>query len=86
MATIFFATNGTEWFQRDGWLDYSMHECDWYTTYTNGEVCGQPLAVTMRTPGDDEDPSELGPNRAGLRAEAPDQHLDVPGDRPVAED
>ena len=39
MATIFYATNGTDWFENRGWLDYDTHECDWYTTYTNGEVC-----------------------------------------------
>ena len=39
MATIFFATNGTDWEENENWLDYQTHECDWSTTYSNGPVC-----------------------------------------------
>jgi Leucine-rich repeat (LRR) protein len=31
LATFFHATNGnTVWAQRNSWLDYLVHECDWY--------------------------------------------------------
>ncbi len=29
LATLYRATNGPGWLQRDGWLNYSVHECSW---------------------------------------------------------
>lgn len=31
LATIYFATNGPAWTNNTGWLDYNLHECEWYT-------------------------------------------------------
>lgn len=39
MATLFYSTNGDEWFQSDGFLDYDTDECDWFTTFQNGDTC-----------------------------------------------
>lgn len=39
MATLFYSTNGSEWLSNDNWLDYDQHECDWYSTYNNDEIC-----------------------------------------------
>ncbi|CAB9501351.1 Leucine Rich Repeat [Seminavis robusta] len=39
MATIFYSTNGTDWFENDDWLDPGVHECDWFTSYTSGDIC-----------------------------------------------
>ena len=30
LATLFFATNGDRWEFTQGWLDYNVHECEWY--------------------------------------------------------
>lgn len=29
LATIYFATNGSEWTYSTNWLSYEIHECDW---------------------------------------------------------
>lgn len=31
LATFYFATNGPQWGRSDKWLDYSIHECEWYS-------------------------------------------------------
>jgi len=29
LATLYFATDGKNWLQNQGWLDYALDECDW---------------------------------------------------------
>jgi len=29
LATLYFATHGAHWEKNDGWLSYSLHECNW---------------------------------------------------------
>ncbi|CAB9501924.1 LRR receptor-like serine threonine-protein kinase At4g08850 [Seminavis robusta] len=31
LATFYFATGGRRWNWNSGWLNYSVHECDWFT-------------------------------------------------------
>lgn len=31
LATIYYAANGAVWNNNTGWLDYNLHECEWYT-------------------------------------------------------
>ncbi|CAB9512511.1 LRR receptor-like serine threonine-protein kinase [Seminavis robusta] len=31
LATFYFATGGRRWDGNSGWLNYSVHECDWYS-------------------------------------------------------
>ncbi|CAB9527966.1 LRR receptor-like serine threonine-protein kinase [Seminavis robusta] len=31
LATLFLATDGPGWLKNDGWLNYTMHECQWET-------------------------------------------------------
>jgi len=38
----FYAFNGFNWTNRDHWLDYHVHECDWYTSHHEPEnVCDE---------------------------------------------
>lgn len=30
LATWYFSTNGDQWYQNDGWLNHSLHECLWF--------------------------------------------------------
>jgi len=41
LATIFFATNGhqSKWTHDEHWLDYDVHECDWYSSHHPEPVC-----------------------------------------------
>jgi len=42
LATLYYATNGSSWANSDHWLNYSVHECDWFSTatfYGNQTVC-----------------------------------------------
>ena len=32
LATLYFATNGSEWTNNTNWLNHSVNECDWYTS------------------------------------------------------
>ena len=55
MATLFYATNGpTEWFRTDGWLDPTLHICDWYPHNNNPSpaLCvatGREMLVSTHT-------------------------------------
>jgi len=43
LVTFYFSTNGEQWLAKDGWLNYTVHECDWFTTYNNPQdgICSQ---------------------------------------------
>ena len=30
LATLYFATRGDEWYGKEGWLNHSLHECNWF--------------------------------------------------------
>jgi hypothetical protein len=32
LATLYYATDGENWIESAGWLDYDVAECDWFTT------------------------------------------------------
>jgi hypothetical protein len=34
LVTVFYATNGENWGNSDGWLDYDVAECDWFTSFS----------------------------------------------------
>jgi hypothetical protein len=31
LASLFYSTSGSSWINNDGWLSYSIHECQWYS-------------------------------------------------------
>ena len=31
LATFYYATGGPNWYNNDGWLSYTLHECYWYS-------------------------------------------------------
>jgi hypothetical protein len=33
LATMYYATDGANWVNNDGWLDYDVVECDWFTSF-----------------------------------------------------
>jgi len=49
MTTLYYSTNGTEWKNSEGWLDYEQHECDWFNTFEDGEVCSEDSELGERT-------------------------------------
>jgi hypothetical protein len=34
LATLYYATGGENWRNNDGWLDYNVAECDWFTDFS----------------------------------------------------
>jgi len=38
LAVLYHATNGSRWRHNAHWLDYSVHECDWYTEPSFGHA------------------------------------------------
>ena len=36
LALLFYETRGSEWNQKDGWLDETLSECDWLTSSHDG--------------------------------------------------
>lgn len=39
LASLYYATGGNKWFWDTNWLNGSMHECQWFSTSTEGDVC-----------------------------------------------
>jgi len=39
LATLFFATQGQDWNRKSGWLNMSLHECDWSFDELDGPTC-----------------------------------------------
>jgi hypothetical protein len=40
LATFFYSTKGMDaWIQKDDWLSYTEHECNWFATYMQGQIC-----------------------------------------------
>lgn len=35
LVACFFSLNGEQWFNNSGWLDYTIHECDWFNRQEN---------------------------------------------------
>lgn len=33
LATLYYGAQGENWNNSQGWLDYDVHECDWYTSH-----------------------------------------------------
>jgi hypothetical protein len=31
LATFYFSTGGSEWWNKEGWLESGTHECQWYS-------------------------------------------------------
>jgi len=44
LATLFYSTNGTSWYQNLGWLSH-FDECDWYTYAGEGSSCDENRTV-----------------------------------------
>ena len=39
LSSLYFATNGDEWIDNEGWIEPTVHECNWYgVTCLGGEV------------------------------------------------
>jgi Leucine-rich repeat (LRR) protein len=36
LATLFYATEGADWVNNTGWLDFNQTECDWYSSAEEG--------------------------------------------------
>lgn len=36
MATVYFATNGDDWFNHTNWPDHNVHECAWFAQESYG--------------------------------------------------
>jgi hypothetical protein len=34
LATLYYSTGGENWINNDGWLDYNVAECDWFTDFS----------------------------------------------------
>lgn len=32
---------------KEGWLDYQAHECDWFSMYTNGTICNSQQEIVI---------------------------------------
>ena len=41
LATLFYATNGTNWRKGKDWLDHGIEACEWYNSFS-GSVCVDP--------------------------------------------
>ena len=33
LATLYFATNGDDWYNATNWVSYELHECEWWSGY-----------------------------------------------------
>ncbi|CAB9520600.1 Leucine Rich Repeat [Seminavis robusta] len=48
LATLYYATNGDMWANHQGWLNYSVHECDWFN---NPDFAFQRVIHSAFVPG-----------------------------------
>ena len=49
LATLYYATNGDEWTDAHGWMQYDVHECEWFATGGFGyEFFPSPQAMVER--------------------------------------
>ena len=46
LATFYLATNGNQWKENSGWLDYDLHECDWYFSDQSYSMMFQSIVST----------------------------------------
>lgn len=46
LATLYFATNGPQWTNNNNWLNYSVHECEWYSRDTYSGAPKESYGIT----------------------------------------
>jgi hypothetical protein len=52
LATLYYAAGGEMWINSAGWLDYSVDECGWFTSYPNDCILGRfKNEITLVTNG-----------------------------------